>query len=473
MECSICHRRHDAQKLPFLCPVDARNNIYQGRMKNLQLILEIETLKDQIDKSSADSSASSPGGLEQSLARQCLTEDRADQILAAAQKLREEIKAAREEIRSRKAALARRRSDFASVSDGLVQRRVKQQQELNKSAQILRFRWAQKTEATANTRAFLCTEALKLYGLRRTKKGGSGRYDYHLGKVPIIDLAGMDSISPEVISTSLAHVAHILILVCHYLSVRLPAELTLPHRDYPRPTIFNLSSSHRHSQIPYPSFPGFSPSSASHVRGTESQRVPRPRPLFIEKPPTQLAKEDPATYSFFLEGVTLLAYDIAWLCCTQGVSVGNTSSFEDICSMGRNLYSFLMSAQAHDFHTINIKVPGWAASGEEVREEPQGNWLGRYTHGGAFYFLGSAEGTELTRSFKLPSPLKLADKLKKKLIGDAPTPDWELLDDDAWKVEDTSMGGNTVGNQGIIGKVADVKPANRSGSNGWTKLKHR
>lgn len=194
MECSICHRRHDAQKMPFLCPVDARNNIYQGRMKNLQLILEIETLKGQIDKSSADSSASSSGGLEQSLARQCLTEDRADQILAAAQKLREEIKAAREEIRSRKAALARRRSDFASVSDGLVQRRVKQQQELDKSAQMLRFRWAQKTEATANTRAFLCTEALKLYGLGRTKEGGSGRYNYHLGKVPIIDLAGMDCV---------------------------------------------------------------------------------------------------------------------------------------------------------------------------------------------------------------------------------------------------------------------------------------
>ncbi|KAG6087352.1 hypothetical protein E4U15_007986 [Claviceps sp. LM218 group G6] len=471
MECSICYRRHDSQKLPFLCTVDARNHIYHGRLKNLQVILESESLRAQIDKSYTDDSPAT------SLAQKRLTEDRAEQILAAAQKLREEIKVARDEIRCRKEALARRRSDFASASDGLVQRRVKQQQELDKSIQVLRFRWAQKAEVTANTRAFLCTEAVKLYGLRRTKRTGSGRYDYHLGRVPIFDLTAMDSIGPEVISTSLAHVAHILILVCHYLSIRLPAEVTLPHRDYPRPTIFNLNSSHQHSQV---SFPSFAPSSqtANHMQMAGSQRVPRPRPLFIDKPLTQLAKEDPVTYSYFLEGVTLLAYNIAWLCCSQGVPIGDTSSFENICSMGRNLYNFLTSAQAHDFHTFQVEVPGWSANGEEqkerqeLRQENQGNWLGRYSHGGAFYFLGSTEGSELIRSFKLPGPIKLADKLKKRLIGDAPTPDWELLDDDAWKVEGTSTG-NAGENQDVTSEVTDTKAATRSGTSGWTKLKHR
>ncbi|KAG5929602.1 hypothetical protein E4U42_005307 [Claviceps africana] len=476
MDCCICHRFHDAQKLPFLCAVDARNHIYQGRLKNLQLVLENETLRGQIDEAYVDSSATSLGGSEKSLAQRFILEDHTDQILAAAEKLREEIQAAREEIRCRKEALARRRSDFALASDGLVQRRVKQQQELDKSAQVLRFRWAQKAEITANTRAFLCSEAVRLYGLRRTKKAASGSYDYHLGRVPIFDLAAMDSISPEVISTSLAHVAHILILVCHYLSVRLPAEVTLPHRDYPRPTIFNLNGSHQNLQAPFPSSSG--PSTSAHNAGrTGSQRIPRPRPLFIEKPLTQLAKEDPATYSYFVEGVTLLAYDIAWLCCSQGVPIGDTSSFEDICNMGRNLYSFFMSAQAHDLHTFQVEIPGWAPNGEErreLREETQGNWLGRYSHGGAFYFLGSTEGTDLIRSFKLPGPIKLADKLKKKLIGDAPGPDWELLDDDAWKVEDTSMP-NAVGGEdvGVDGQAKEAKSTTRSGTNGWTKLKHR
>ncbi|QUC18468.1 uncharacterized protein UV8b_02709 [Ustilaginoidea virens] len=476
MDCDICHRGHDAQKLPFLCAVDARNSLYEGRMKILYAVLENEHLSKQVNDTSATNTKNSTNlsTVELSLAQQRMSEDRTDQILAAAERLREEIKAAREEIRGRKAALARRKADLAAVSDGLVQRRFKQQQELDKSAQVLRFRWAQAAEATANTRAFLCTEAIRLYGLRRAKKTSSGRYEYQLGKAPIIDPTAMDSSTPEAISTSLAHVAHILILICHYLSIRLPAEITLPHRDYPRPTIFNLNGSYQHSRASFPGFSGSS-SSPSYQRETESQRIPRPRPLFVDKPLNQLAKEDPSAYSFFLEGVTLLAYNIAWLCCSQGVSIGDTSNFEDICSMGRNLYAFLLSASARDFRTVNTNATGWAPNGGEVAEEGRGNWLGRYTHGGTFYFLGSAEGTELIRTFKLPSPIKSADKLKKKLIGDAPTPDWEVLDDDAWKVEDLHPTSNatTVGAQGGAAKGSTTKTPSRSGSNGWTKVKHR
>ena len=190
MECAICHRGHDAHKLPFLCPVDARNRLYDGRMQNLRLLVENESIQEQLNKLS--DAKDGPGVLQRFLGQQRIAEDRTDQILAAAHKLRGEIEAAREEIRVRKAALSRRRSDYASVSDGLLERRAKQHEELDKSAQVLRFRWAQKAEATANTRAFLCTEALRLYGLKRTKKSSSGRYEYHLARVPIIDLTAMD-----------------------------------------------------------------------------------------------------------------------------------------------------------------------------------------------------------------------------------------------------------------------------------------
>lgn len=194
MDCDICHRGHDAQKLPFLCAVDARNSLYEGRMKILYAVLENEHLSKQVNDTSATNTKNSTNlsTVELSLAQQRMSEDRTDQILAAAERLREEIKAAREEIRGRKAALARRKADLAAVSDGLVQRRFKQQQELDKSAQVLRFRWAQAAEATANTRAFLCTEAIRLYGLRRAKKTSSGRYEYQLGKAPIIDPTAMD-----------------------------------------------------------------------------------------------------------------------------------------------------------------------------------------------------------------------------------------------------------------------------------------
>jgi hypothetical protein len=177
--------------------------LYELRINNLRSIFENEEIQGQVDTLYADSSSDAQRGTEQSIAKQRMAEDRTDEILAAANKLREEIQAAREEVRARKAALGRRRSDMASVSEGLVERRVKQQQELEKSTQVVRFRWAQRAEATANTRAFLCTEAIRLYGLKRSKKGGSARYEYQLGRVPIIDLTAMDCMCTFYLKTAL------------------------------------------------------------------------------------------------------------------------------------------------------------------------------------------------------------------------------------------------------------------------------
>ncbi|POR38028.1 Uncharacterized protein TPAR_01770 [Tolypocladium paradoxum] len=480
MECDICHRGHDAQRLPFLCAVDARNQIYEGRMNNLQLFLENEKLQTDINDLAADTARPGKDAMDLALAQQRLAEDRADQILAAADRLREEIQAARDEVKARKAALARRKADLASAADGLQERRARLQHDLDKSTQMLRFRWSRSAEDMARTRSYLCTEAIRLYGLKRSRKGATGRYEYHIGKIPVVDLTSMDSLTPEVISTSLAHVAHILMLVSHYLAIRLPAEITLPHRDYPRPTIFNLSSSYQHGPVPFPPGPA-STTSSSQPRDSDSHHVPRPRPLFVDKPLPQLSKEDPPTYSFFLEGVTLLAYDVAWLCSCEGVSIGDKGSFEDMCHMGRNLYTFLLGAQQQGYMTLAVKtVAGNGGAVEDEGADSQANWIGRYSHGTMYYFLGGIDGTDFVRTFKLPSPMKLADRLKKKLLGDAPAADWEVLDDEAWKVDEGPNEDGAV--QGVSGIVSGVvhqakdpegKASPRTGSNGWTKVKHR
>lgn len=192
MECDICHRPHDAQRRPFLCAVDARNRIYDGRMRNLQLMLDNDTLKAQINELLADTRPNKHTR-DEAVARKEAAEQKTDQIIAAADKLRGEIKAARDEIQARKAALARRRSDLASVSAGLAERRTKQLKDVEKSIHMLKFRWSQTAEDTASTRAFLCTEAVRLYGLKRVaKKGITGRYEYSLGRIPIVDLTSMD-----------------------------------------------------------------------------------------------------------------------------------------------------------------------------------------------------------------------------------------------------------------------------------------
>lgn len=189
MECDICFRGHDANRLPFVCAVDAQNQVYQGRFQSLRLLFESEKLQADIDQAVTDSPQPS---LDLMFVQQRQVQDRTDQILAAADKLRAEIQAARDEVRARKLALARRRSDLASVSGGLLDRRARQHHEVDKASQILRFRWSQSAQELAHTRAFLCSEAVRLYGLKRTKKGSTGRYDYHIGRVPVLDLATMD-----------------------------------------------------------------------------------------------------------------------------------------------------------------------------------------------------------------------------------------------------------------------------------------
>ncbi|KAG5663652.1 hypothetical protein KAF25_006237 [Fusarium avenaceum] len=467
MDCDICHRNHDAKRLPFLCTVDARNAIFEGRMENVQLLIKNESLQQEINDLLNETSTPSKDRKESLQAQQRAAEDRTSQILAAADKLRSDIKAAREEIQARKAALSRRKADIASVSDGLAERRIRRQQDVEKEVGMSRYKWSRGADDMARTRSFLCMEAARLYGLERVKEGSSGKYEYYLGGIPVVDLTGMNSSTPEMISTSLSHVCHILMLVSHYLSIRLPAAITLPHRDYPRPTIFNLSASYRSGDPVFPSQSGLS--TPSNPGDADSQRVSRPRPLYIDKPLPQLAKEDPATFSYFIEGVTLLAYNIAWACSTQGVPIGDKTYFEDICNMGRNLHNLLTNQQATSGSLLPITPTTRESESSKGEADGQVSRMGQYSHGTTFYYLGGAEGTEFSKTFKLPGPMKLADKLKKKLLSEAPTPDWEFLDDDAWKVEEEPANGN----QPSKDTLATDKNTPRRGAGGWMRVKNR
>lgn len=279
--------------------------------------------------------------------------------------------------------------------------------------------------------------------------------------------------SPEVISTSLAHIAHLLMLASHYLSIRLPAELTLPHDDYPKPTIFSLAASYRHGEMPYPG----SVVIPSTIAPDENAKInSRPRPLFVDKPLLVLAKEEPSVYSLFIEGVVLLAYNIAWACCTQGVSIGEKASYEEICNMGRNLYNLLISS--HLSNKINARLVDTAEEAENVPGPSTTNQLGgnsklmvgRFSHGAAHSNLMSAEGTESMRNFKLPNPVKLADRLKKKMLSDADGLDWEMLDDDAWAPDDEPMEDGIQPHRPLKGKNRTSNSAGETADDDYRRL---
>lgn len=311
----------------------------------------------------------------------------------------------------------------------------------------------------------------------------------------------------QVISTSLAHITHILALACHYLAIRLPAEITLPHRDYPRPTIFSLASSYSHGEVPFPgsahpsstnitaaaAAAAAAASTKSHGNRELFQRIPRARPLYLDKELPALAKDDGPGHTMFLEGIALLAYNIAWACCSQGVPIGDRSSFDDTFNIGRNLYNLLIGNQLLNNPANRIfSTAGAAASPSSTPSTPPKGGssggganngsnntttsantttdkapvasMGRYAHGTTHTFLGD----DTIQTFKLLGPNRLADRLKTKLSSESTMPDWEVLEDDAWAVEDEDQNNMEDGvlNRVVVSPPPAVANGRRGGGGG-------
>lgn len=321
---------------------------------------------------------------------------------------------------------------------------------------------------------------------------------------------------PTQITTSLSHISHLLVLVSHYLSLRLPAEVTLPHRGYPLPTIFPPAASYMSREV---QFPGTSPthsssSSPTASRSADTRQLPRPRPLFMDRGLPKLAKEEPATYNLLLEGVALLAWNIAWVCRTQGLNTGS-ESWEDVCNMGRNLWQLLVSPPSQASTLMRVLSSRESSSkSKAAKDTPRATMqrtksfpiLGHYSHGTAHSFLGGAEGTEFMRTWKLPSPVRVTDKLKSTLLGEMTSAEWELVEEDEWDDEEVNnpLNNNRDGEAGPAppasqepfddasmiatkfishedgvndahanGQAGDESNTAPRGNSGWTKLKNR
>ena len=195
MNCSICHRPHHAKKLPFLCAVDARNRLYEGRVEYAQALIQNEEAESQVnaalERATQDQKPGSSARIAWLTAEEEAAADRTSQIIAQADRLRSEVDAARKEIAAKKDAIARKKSDLAAVTAGTSTRRTRQLEEVERSGQRIKYKWNRSADTMAATRAFLCEEAARLYGLRQVKKGSVKRYE--IGGVEMFDLHAMNS----------------------------------------------------------------------------------------------------------------------------------------------------------------------------------------------------------------------------------------------------------------------------------------
>ena len=192
MQCDICFR-NGGKKLPFLCPTDARNSLYEPRIQHAHVLLEKDALNQQINTIlSNEQTEASKADVDKLVAEKEQITDRTQQIIAHADDLRIKIQKAREDIAKRKASIERRKSELASASNGTEARRIRQTSEVDRALRMTNNKWDRVHEVTQSSRRILCGEAAKLYGLRRVRKHG-GLEEYKIGGISIVDLRSMNS----------------------------------------------------------------------------------------------------------------------------------------------------------------------------------------------------------------------------------------------------------------------------------------
>ncbi|KAF2751008.1 hypothetical protein M011DRAFT_464798 [Sporormia fimetaria CBS 119925] len=409
------------------------------------------------------------------------------------------IEQARKELEEKRAQVAQRKSDLSSATYGIETRRKNEADKVQHGIKRLDYKGDRTHRDIVEMRASLCKSVARLSGLRmsrKRKKDGTAEDIYVIGPaggVQIFDLKGLQDAPPDALSASLGLVAQLLVRVASYLGVRLPAEITLPHADYPQATIFQPASSYLGRKVPFPSARHSSTSSPEGSRTLDTQpNLPKPRLLYIDRPLHHLSAQDAPAYSLFIEAVSLLAYDVAWLCRSQGLKE-QFDTWEEVSPMGRHLYRLLITQESNTPVRLENPLdkdtsPSGGPKGAETRDSAR---LGEISHATAHSFLGVAANAQYMGGLTL-NPTKLTDDFKAFLLSEQQAQEWDVLSDKEWEDMEKLVAGNPL-EAGM--SVSDVETGKRptktgdgtspagddesststrkKGTSGWTKIKSR
>ncbi|OAL55660.1 hypothetical protein IQ07DRAFT_607955 [Pyrenochaeta sp. DS3sAY3a] len=531
MECDICGKAGNAAHAMH-CITCARSFLEQPRIDLARTLIDRDAIERHVqavvsgseDKSVQHVSLTdSKGGLlvdrhectnnlnwQRTKAETAEAQERIQLIAEQAKSLRQRMDATRRQLEDARAANAQRKSDSSSATYGIESRRANELDKVQQNIKRLDYKADRLHHDTTKLRMQLCTTAAKLAGLklnRRKTKDGGVRDVFNIGpgtRLRIWDLRELNDAPPDSLSASLTAVAQLLVRVAAYLGVRLPAEITLPHNDYPQPTIFRPASSYHGKKVPFPgSTPSHSSSPSPEASRTLDPRVylPKPRTLCIDRPLSHLSAEDPPAYSSFIEGVSLLAYNVAWLCRTQGMK-DSSKTWEDACSIGRNLLRLLIAQESYlpqrFENPLDKDITSAKSNRGTLRKTPVG--FGQLSHATSHSFMNMAENAQYLSGWSL-TPTKIVDELKAYLLAEQQAQEWDVLNQKEWEdmenliAEDpvmvgekrrgttglengrkqlTSMSTNAKTLSSASPEISEVDQGERKrGTSGWTKLKSR
>ncbi|KAH7124042.1 UV radiation resistance protein and autophagy-related subunit 14-domain-containing protein [Dendryphion nanum] len=530
MECDICGK---SGGVPLHCITCARSAIEVPRIELAHTLISRERIEKHVhaviqgseEKSSQHVSLSdSKGGflvdryectknldLQRTKAQTAEIEERLGTITDQAALLRRQIEETRKLIEAKRASIAQRKSDLSSITYGIESRRANELDKTQQYVKRLDYKSDKIHRETMEMRVYLCNTAANLAGLkmtrRRTKEGGIKEV-YNIGpgsRLRIYDLRELQDAPPDNLSASLGAVALLLVRVAGYLGVRLPAEVTVPYADYPQPTIFRPSSSYQGKKVP---FPGTTPSHSSTASPEASRTLetrtplPKPRTLFLDRPLAHLAVEDHQAYSLFTEGVSLLAYNIAWLCRSQGLK-NDFNTWEDVCHMGKNLYRLLVlqetRIQARPDNPLDKDIVAVKTASGALPMRPAVGF-GELSHGTSHSFMNMAENVHYLSGWSL-TPTKITDDLKAFLLAEQQAQEWDVVNQKEWAdmeniiAEDpivigekrkdgaglddgrsfltSTVGRNNIAPQTDDGLEGGKMEERKRGVSGWTKVKSR
>ncbi|KAI6888401.1 hypothetical protein KC360_g1884 [Hortaea werneckii] len=432
-------------------------------------------------------------------------EARVEDITDKAQELKQQIEGYRLYLKNHRDSNAQRRRDLEHERAELQKQKPRALEPLQLATRKAASRLDKVRLRTIDARALLCREAAALSGLRKTK-GIDGVSQYWLGDVPIPDLRalngklnlekyemgrkGMLYQPHEVVTASMDNICRLLGSCCHYLSVRLPAEILLPHNDFPHALIMMEKASYKQKSVPWPYKAHSQTSSPAATRLVDQQSggSASPRSLHLDKPLRELQKEDSKAFGYFVEGASLLALDVAYLCRTQELEIVNT--FDDFCAIGRNLFQLFSSP---DLQRPPLdRYPSSATTRtDRSRGKPAGSAnLGAYSHGSAHHSLSGYEGLNILSAWRLPSSSRLVDKLRSFLINEISGAEWDFLSDKEWDKERADEMPVLVGGERKAASRQDpamsimtvtshtrddpsAQNERQRGTSGWTKVRGR
>jgi hypothetical protein len=387
--------------------------------------------------------------LDRTLAEREAIDHRINSIVEKAAQLRKQVDEYKIYAADQKESLQRRRKELALGKVELEKSKPRNLLPVQTTIKKTSQRLEKVRGRVVDARSLLCREAALAMDFRR-RKGSNGRTEYVLGSIVVPDLRELNTRTQpqakaplvggrtvaephDLVSEAFDNVARLVNICAYYLSVRLPGEILLPHEKFPRAAMMPEKASYRHTDL---EFPGFSSSqflspAASRVIDRDT---PRPRPLWLDRPLGSLAREDPKSYGLYIEGVTMLAYNVAWLCRTQGVD--NINSFDDVCAVGRNLYQLLMN---HQRRSVPRPILDRRESGAPSKATPTNETqsrseacLGTFSHNSAQHNLAGLEGLNFMKDWRIGSSGRLADKLRSYLLNEITGAEWDVLDKGEW-----------------------------------------